>query len=48
MQNRYDRCPNCMQALPNGDDVCPYCGFGVSAYEEMDSNADYNYGGTIW
>ncbi len=34
MQNRYDRCPNCMQALPNGDDVCPYCGFGVSAYEE--------------
>lgn len=34
MQNRYDRCPNCMQALPNGDDVCPYCGFGVSDYEE--------------
>ncbi len=34
MQNRYDRCPNCMQALPNGDDVCPYCGFGVSTYEE--------------
>lgn len=34
MQSRYDRCPNCMQALPNGDDVCPYCGFGVSAYEE--------------
>ncbi len=34
MQNKYDRCPNCMQALPNGDDVCPYCGFGVSAYEE--------------
>ena len=34
MQNRYDRCPNCMQALPNGDDVCPYCGFGVNDYEE--------------
>lgn len=34
MQNRYDRCPNCMQALPNGDDVCPYCSFGVSTYEE--------------
>ena len=34
MQNKYDRCPNCMQALPNGDDVCPYCGFGVSTYEE--------------
>ena len=34
MQDRYDRCPNCMQGLPAMDDVCPYCGFGVSAYEE--------------
>ena len=34
MQNRYDRCPNCMQALPAGDDVCPYCGFDVAGYEE--------------
>lgn len=34
MQNRYDRCPNCMQALPAGDDVCPFCGFDVAAYEE--------------
>lgn len=34
MQNRYDRCPNCMQALPAGDDVCPFCGFDVTGYEE--------------
>jgi len=34
MQNRYDKCPNCMQALGQGEDVCPYCGFDVSGYEE--------------
>ncbi|MCM1287435.1 MAG: serine/threonine protein kinase [Clostridium sp.] len=34
MQTRYDRCPNCMQALQNGEDVCPYCGFDISGYEE--------------
>ncbi len=34
MQSRYDRCPNCMQALPGNDDVCPHCGFEISRYEE--------------
>lgn len=34
MQTRYDRCPNCMQALQNGEDTCPYCGFDVNGYEE--------------
>ena len=34
MQTRYDRCPNCMQALQNGEDTCPYCGFDISGYEE--------------
>lgn len=34
MQNRYDKCPNCMQALGQGEDTCPYCGFDVSGYEE--------------
>lgn len=34
MQNRYDKCPNCMQALTQGEDVCPYCGFQVAGYEE--------------
>ncbi len=34
MQTRYDRCPNCMQALQNGEDTCPYCGFDVNSYEE--------------
>lgn len=35
MQQRYDRCPNCMKSLTNGDDVCPHCGFGVSTYKEI-------------
>lgn len=35
MQRRYDRCPNCMQGLPNSDDVCPFCNFEISQYEEM-------------
>ncbi len=35
MQRRYDRCPNCMQALQNGEDVCPFCNFEISQYEEM-------------
>ena len=34
MQNRYDKCPNCMQALGQGEDTCPYCGFDVNGYEE--------------
>lgn len=34
MQNRYDKCPNCMQTLGQGEDTCPYCGFDVSGYEE--------------
>lgn len=34
MQTRYDRCPNCMQALQNGEDTCPYCSFDISGYEE--------------
>lgn len=34
MQTRYDRCPNCMQALQNGEETCPYCGFDISGYEE--------------
>ena len=34
MQRKYDKCPNCMQALGQGEDVCPYCGFDVSGYEE--------------
>lgn len=34
MQNKYDKCPNCMQTLGQGEDVCPYCGFDVSGYEE--------------
>lgn len=34
MQTRYDRCPNCMQALQNGEDTCPYCGFDIGGYEE--------------
>lgn len=34
MQNRYDKCPNCMQTLGQGEDVCPYCGFDVSGYED--------------
>ncbi len=33
MQNKYDRCPNCMQQLSSGEDVCPYCGFNVAEYE---------------
>lgn len=34
MQMKYDRCPNCMQALQQNEDTCPYCGFEVSQYEE--------------
>ena len=34
MQNRYDRCPNCMQALQGNEDVCQNCGFNISEYEE--------------
>ena len=34
MQTKYDRCPNCMQELTNGEDVCPYCSFDVASYEE--------------
>lgn len=34
MQNRYDKCPNCMKPLEHGEDTCPYCGFDVSGYEE--------------
>lgn len=34
MQTRYDRCPNCMQALSQGEDKCPHCGFDVAGYEE--------------
>lgn len=34
MQSRYDRCPNCMQGLSNGEDVCPHCGFEISQYNE--------------
>ncbi len=37
MQTRYDRCPNCMQALQNGEDTCPYCGFDINGYEERTS-----------
>ncbi len=33
MQNKYDRCPNCMQELSQGEDICPYCGFNVAEYE---------------
>lgn len=34
MQTRYDKCPNCMQALTQGEDTCPYCNFDVAGYEE--------------
>ncbi len=34
MQNRYDRCPNCMQPLEGNADRCPHCGFAVSEYVE--------------
>lgn len=34
MQQKYDRCPNCMKALPSHDDVCPACKFDVAGYEE--------------
>lgn len=34
MQMKYDRCPNCMQALQQNEDTCPYCNFEVSQYEE--------------
>lgn len=34
MQTKYDRCPNCMQALQENEDTCTYCGFEISKYEE--------------
>ncbi|MDE6024752.1 MAG: serine/threonine protein kinase [Lachnospiraceae bacterium] len=34
MQTRYDRCPNCMQALQENEDICSYCGFDINGYEE--------------
>lgn len=34
MQERYDRCPNCMQALQDKEDVCTNCGFDMVSYEE--------------
>lgn len=34
MQTRYDRCPNCLQALTNGEDKCGGCGFDIASYAE--------------
>ncbi len=34
MQTRYDRCPNCMQAIQENEDTCSYCGFDIIGYEE--------------
>lgn len=34
MQEKYDRCPNCMGQLINHEDACPVCGFDVAGYEE--------------
>ncbi|MCM1272025.1 MAG: protein kinase [Clostridium sp.] len=34
MQTRYDRCPNCMQAIQENEDTCSYCGFDINGYEE--------------
>lgn len=31
---KYDRCPNCMQALTEAVDKCPYCRFDLSNYKE--------------
>lgn len=31
---RYDRCPNCMQALTEETDKCPYCEFEIANYKE--------------
>lgn len=34
MQNKYDRCPNCMQLLPENNEICPFCEFNINEYEE--------------
>ncbi len=34
MQMKYDRCPNCMNALQGNEDTCQFCGFEISKYEE--------------
>ena len=37
MQQKYDRCPNCMKALASHEDICPACQFDVAGYEERSS-----------
>ena len=39
MQNKYERCPNCMQQVGNAD-CCPYCNFDVAGYEEISNSLE--------
>ena len=32
--NKYDKCPNCMQSVSEGESICHYCGFDIGGYEE--------------
>ncbi len=32
--NKYDKCPNCMQSIGEGETTCHYCGFDIGGYEE--------------
>lgn len=35
MQNKYNKCPNCMKPINYNDVFCPHCGFNIGEYKEI-------------